>query len=131
MKVSSAYTRLLVSDLEACFLFYKDVMEFEVKQEDIEDGYAEFSIGNMRLSLFRRQEMAKIIHNAHKPDRAECQDKVALILTVHDVEEEYNKLRHKGIEFTVAPMNNPHYSIKTAYLRDPDENLIGLFQMLV
>ncbi len=48
MKVSSAYTRLLVSDLEACFLFYKDVMEFKVKQEDIENGYAEFSIGNMQ-----------------------------------------------------------------------------------
>jgi hypothetical protein len=34
MQVSSAYTRLLVSDLKACFFFYKDVMEFPVKVED-------------------------------------------------------------------------------------------------
>lgn len=59
MKVSSAYTRLLVSDLEACFLFYKDVMEFEVKQEDIEDGYAEFVIGNMRRAFISQARNGK------------------------------------------------------------------------
>jgi predicted enzyme related to lactoylglutathione lyase len=130
MKVSSAYTRLLVSDIKACFLFYKDVMEFDVKVESLEDGYAEFLVGDMKLSLFRRQEMAQLIGNTEKPDHAECQDKVALILTVHDVQEEYQKLTHQGVKFTTPPMNNPYYGIKTAYLRDPDENLIGLFQMI-
>ncbi len=131
MKVHSAYTRLLVSDFKACFLFYKDVMEFEVTVDDEEDGYAEFKVGDMKLSLFRRQEMADLIHNARKPADAECQDKVALIFTVYDVEEEYQKLTHKGVKFTTAPMNNPYFGIKTAYLRDPDGALIGLYQFLV
>ncbi|MEC4881567.1 MAG: VOC family protein [Scytonema sp. PMC 1070.18] len=130
MKVGKSYTRLLVKDLKACFLFYKDVMEFEVTVEDEEAGYIEFNAGDMRLSLFRREEMAHMIHNAEKPPHAECQDTVALIFMVQDLEEEYQKLRHKGVQFTAAPMNNPYYSIKTAYLRDPDGTLIGLYQYL-
>lgn len=130
MKVNSAYTRLLVFDLKACFLFYKNVMEFQVNVEDEKSGYAEFQVGGMKLSLFRRQEMAEIIRNTDKPSEAECQDKVALIFTVHDVEQEYQRLLHKDINFITEPMNNPDYSIKTVYLRDPDENLIGLYQFL-
>ncbi|MBD2432010.1 MULTISPECIES: VOC family protein [Fischerella] len=130
MKVGSAYTRLLVNDWKGCFLFYKDLLEFEVAVENEADGYAEFKAGDMRLSLFRRQEMAQLIHNADKPLHAECQDTVALIFTVHDLEEEYQQLRHKGVKFTAAPMNNPYYGIKTAYLRDPDGTLIGLYEFL-
>ncbi|MGH2415206.1 MAG: VOC family protein, partial [Microcystaceae cyanobacterium] len=86
MKVSKSYTRLLVKDWKACFLFYKDVIEFDVAVEDEETGYAEFQAGDMKLTLFRRQEMAQMIHNAEKPPHAECQDTVALIFTVHDLE---------------------------------------------
>ena len=128
--IGSAYTRLLVKDLKACFNFYKDVMEFDVTVEDEKSGYAEFKAGDMRLSLFRRQEMAQMIGNADKPENAECQDKVALVFTVHDVDQVYQKLRHKGANFTTEPMSNPYYGIKTAYLRDPDGNLIGLYQSL-
>jgi predicted enzyme related to lactoylglutathione lyase len=131
MKTGLAYTRLLVKDWKASFLFYKDVMEFDVAVKDEEDGYAEFKAGDMRLSIFRRQEMAQLIHNADKPPHAECQDTVALIFTVHDVEEEYQQLRHKGVKFIAPPMNNPYFGIKTAYLRDPDGTLIGLYQLLV
>jgi predicted enzyme related to lactoylglutathione lyase len=131
MKVGKSYTRLLVKDWKACFLFYKDVIEFDIAVENEEDGYAEFKAGDMRLSLFRRQEMAQLIHNSEKPAHAECQDTVALIFTVHDLEEEYQRLRHKGVQFTAAPMNNPYFGIKTAYLRDPDGTLIGLYEFLV
>ncbi|NMG20591.1 VOC family protein [Brasilonema bromeliae] len=131
MKVSKSYTRLLVKDWKACFLFYKDVIEFDIAVEDQEAGYAEFKAGDMRLAVSHRQEMAQLIHNAEKPAHAECQDTVVLIFTVHDLEEEYQRLRHKGVEFTAAPMNNPYYGIKTAYLRDPDGTLIGLYEFLV
>ncbi|PIG91272.1 VOC family protein [Gloeocapsopsis sp. IPPAS B-1203] len=130
MKVTSAYTRLLVTDLKACLLFYKDVMEFPVNIEDEKSGYAEFQVGGMKLSLFRQQEMAEIIRTTDKPTEAECQDKVALIFTVHDVDQEYHRLLHKNINFVTEPMNNTDYRIKTVYFRDPDGNLIGLYQFL-
>lgn len=131
MKVLTSYTRLLVSDLEACFVFYRDVMEFKVTMEDMDGGYAEFLAGDMKLALFRRQEMAEMIGNANKPFHAECQDRVLLIFALPDVEEVYQQLRHRGIEFTTQPLSNPYYGIKTAYLRDPDGNLIGLFQQML
>lgn len=131
MKVRSSYTRLLVSDLEACFAFYRDVMEFSVTMEALQDGYAEFAVADMRLALFRRQEMAEMIGNAHKPFAVECQDRVVLTFTVTDLDEAYQQLRQKGIKFTTEPLNNPYYGLKTAYLRDPDGTLIGLYQPLL
>lgn len=131
MKVLTSYTRLLVSDLEACFIFYRDVMKFEVAMENLSDGYAEFRVGDMRLALFRRQEMAQIIGNDHKPFDAECQDRVVLIFAVRDLEEVYQELKHQSIEFAKHPLSNPAYSLKSAYLRDPDGNLIGIFQQIV
>ncbi|MBD1940834.1 VOC family protein [Coleofasciculus sp. FACHB-712] len=130
MKVKSAYTRLLVTDIEACFLFYRDVMQFKVTVEDFQSGYAEFEAGDMKLALFRRKEMAEMIGNDQKPSSAECQDKVVVIFSVPNLDEAYHELRHKGIEFTTDPMTNPYYGMKTAYLRDPDGNLIGLYEFL-
>lgn len=131
MNINSAITRLLVSDLEACFVFYRDVMEFNAKFEAIEEGYAEFEVGEMKLALFRRQEMAEIVGYAHKPSQVDSQDRVVLIFTVPDLDEACQQLKHKGVTFTAAPMSNPYYGIKTAYLRDPDGTLIGLFQALL
>lgn len=130
MNIRNGITRLLVSDFNACFVFYKDIMGFPIVTHDEKGGYAEFKVGDMRFALFKRQDMAEIVGNTAKPPQAECQDQSALIFNVSDVEEAYQELRHKGVQFTITPMNNPNYSIKTAYLRDPDGMLIGLYQML-
>lgn len=131
MKVLKSYTRLLVSNIEACFNFYRDVMEFQVTMDAVHEGYADFAAGDLNLALFRRQEMAEMVGTENKPADVECQDKVVLIFSVNDLEEVYQNLKRKGIQFTKSPMNNPYYGIKTAYLRDPDGNLIGLFQQIV
>lgn len=131
MEVRISYTRLLVADLKACFEFYRDVMEFKVVMEALADGYAEFTTPDMRLALFRRQEMAEMIGNDRQPLTVECQDRVALIFTVPDVDATYQQLKAKGVHFVTEPLNNPYYSLKTVYLRDPDGTLIGLFQPMV
>lgn len=131
MEVKISYTRLLVADLQACFEFYRDVMEFKVIMEALEDGYAEFTTPDMRLSLFRRQEMAQIIGNDRQPLTVECQDRVALIFTIPNLDAVYQHLKTKGVQFVTEPLNNPYYSLKTVYLRDPDGTLIGLFQPVV
>lgn len=131
MDIKSATTRLLVSDLEACFLFYRDVMEFKVNIEALEEGYVEFQTAEMKFALFRRLEMAEIVGTASKPHQVDCQDGMVLIFTVPDLDTAYQQLRNKGVKFSTEPMNNPYYGIKTAYLRDPDGTLIGLFQTLV
>jgi lactoylglutathione lyase len=131
MDVKTASTRLLVADLRACFEFYRDVMEFKVVIEALEDGYAEFSTPAMKLSLFRRQEMAEMIGSDRSPVTVECQDKVALIFTVANVDKVYHELKAKGVRFATEPLNNPTYALKTVYLRDPDDTLIGLFETMM
>jgi predicted enzyme related to lactoylglutathione lyase len=105
-------------------------MEFKVTIEDLNEGYAEFVVTDMRLALFRRQEMAEMIGNANKPSNVESQDRVVLIFTVPNLDSACQELKHKGIKFTTEPLNNPNYGIKTAYFRDPDGTLIGLFQAM-
>ncbi|NJL85831.1 MAG: bleomycin resistance protein [Leptolyngbyaceae cyanobacterium SM1_1_3] len=130
MNIKTAYTRLLVQDLEACFHFYRDTMGFEVVMDERRDGYAEFAVANMRLALFRREEMAGIIHTTEMPADAKSQDRVVLIFTVSDLDEICEKLKHEGTVFASEPMKNANFDLKIAYIRDPDGNLIGLFENL-
>ena len=79
MQVRTSYTRLLVTDLKACFAFYRDIMEFKVIVDATHEGYAEFAAGEMKLAISQRQEMAEIIGSDRLPLHAECQDRVVLV----------------------------------------------------
>lgn len=115
MKFKTGFPRLLVSNFEACFLFYRDVLELDVTRSDEEGGEADFKTGNLAFGLFRRQEMAEIIGTIEKPSDAECQDRVALIFEVQDLDALYQELRHKGVTFLTEPMSKPYWKITTAY----------------
>ncbi|NJN00081.1 MAG: VOC family protein, partial [Phormidesmis sp. RL_2_1] len=95
----------------------------------IEKGYQlKFEIGQMRLSLFRQQEMAEILRTTDQPATAECQDKFGLILAVHDIDAIYHELRQANVAFAEPPTQNAEFALKVAYFRDPEGNLIGLFE---
>jgi lactoylglutathione lyase len=131
MQVHTSFTRLLVTDLKACFAFYRDIMGFKIIVDASQEGYAEFAAGDLKLAISQRQEMAEMIGSDRLPLHAECQDRAVLVFVVPDVEAACHELKHKGIKLTREPMGNPSYSLKTAYLRDPDGNLIGLYQYIV
>ena len=131
MDVQAAHTRFFVSDIAACADFYQNTMKFEPVTVQIEKGYAEFEIANMRISLFRRQEMSEILRTSSKPTDLDAQDKVGLILRIKDLDQIYQDLRQAGVEFDESPTQNHEFALKVAYLRDPDGNLIGLFEALM
>ncbi|MEL6780390.1 MAG: VOC family protein [Cyanobacteria bacterium J06597_16] len=132
MEVKSAHTRLFVSDLATCAEFYRDIMKFKTVTLQIDKGYAEFEIAhNMRMSLFRQQEMSEILRTSELPASAECQDKVGLILHVHDLDGIYSELRHAKVEFAEPPTQNKEFALKVAYCRDPEGHLIGLFESVM
>jgi catechol 2,3-dioxygenase-like lactoylglutathione lyase family enzyme len=131
MKLKNGYPRLLVSDFKACFLFYRDVLGLDVVRGNENDGDADFKIGNLTLGLFERREMADIIGNTELPLTAECQDGVALVFEVQDLDDACQELRHSGVEFATDPMHKPDWGIKTAYFRDPDGNLLGIYEFVV
>jgi catechol 2,3-dioxygenase-like lactoylglutathione lyase family enzyme len=123
--------RLLVSDFDGCFRFYRDIMQFQPDWGEEGSTYASFrTTPGAALSLFRRDHMAEAIGTADLPSVTQCQDRAALIFLVTDIEAEVKELRSRGAQFLSDPRDFPDWTIRAAYLRDPDGNLIELFSPL-
>ena len=131
MEVQVAHTRLFVEDIAVCAEFYRDVLKFKPVTIQVEKGYAEFEMANMRLSLFLRREIAEILRTSERPVADGCQDKFGIILQVHDLDDIYRELRKADVAFAEPPTQNSEFSLKVAYCRDPEGNLIGLFEAMM
>lgn len=125
------YTRLLVSNFKACFLFYRDVMGFQATYGTENDTYADFDTGEVGIALFDKLEMSKAVGTAHLPADAKVQDKVCLIFAVEDVDAICQQLKKQGIPMIAEQSDHPDWGIRSAYFRDPDGNLIEINQSLV
>jgi catechol 2,3-dioxygenase-like lactoylglutathione lyase family enzyme len=125
-----AYTRLLVSNFKACFLFYRDVMGFQATYGTENDIYADFNTGEVSIALFDRLEMSEAVGTSHLPSDANAQDKVCLIFAVEDVDAACQQLKKQGIPLIAGPTDHPDWGIRSAYLRDPAGNLIEINQSL-
>jgi catechol 2,3-dioxygenase-like lactoylglutathione lyase family enzyme len=130
MNYQYEFTRLLVSNFKACFLFYRDVLGFPVGFGTEDDTYADFKLGAVNISLFDRQEMSEGLGTTHLPAQASAQDKACLVFAVQDVDAACRELQAKGVEFVVGPADHPDWGIRTAHFRDPDGNLIEINQPL-
>ena len=131
MKIT--HIRLLVADYPGCFHFYWDILGFDVHWGNEGSGYASFRVGqeeSFLLSIFGRQEMAEVVGTSHLPAQAACQDRAALIVQVEDVDAIVTALRARGAAEVSEPEDHPGWGIRSAYLRDPDGNLIELFSEL-
>tara|TARA_B100000959_G_scaffold118248_1_gene124304 strand:+ start:23 stop:448 length:426 start_codon:yes stop_codon:yes gene_type:complete len=53
-----------------------------------------------------------------------------LAFTVDDVENDYERLQSKGIEFYSPPQKNPEGTVKVAFCEDPHGNIMELVQVL-
>jgi catechol 2,3-dioxygenase-like lactoylglutathione lyase family enzyme len=121
------YLRLLVSDFDASFRFYRDVMGFIVGWGEEGAGYADFSTGSdTGLALFDRAEMSRSLRTAHLPAAAEAQDHFLLIFGVEDLDVAIAHLRERGATIAIDPTDHPDWGIRTAHIRDPDGNLIEI-----
>jgi lactoylglutathione lyase len=131
MSYKFTYTRLLVSNFKACFLFYRDVMGFQPTFGSENDVYADFNTGDVILALFNRLEMSKAIGTTKLPAEAQAQDKMALIFKVEDVDKTWQELKQRGVPLSTGPADHPDWGMRSAYVRDPDGNLIEIYQPLL
>ena len=125
------YTRLLVSNFKACFLFYRDVMGFKATYGTENDTYADFNTGTVSIALFAQLEMSEALGTTHLPADTKTQDKVCLIFGVEDVDAVRKQLAKQDIPLTAEPSDHPAWGIRSAYFRDPAGNLIEINQPLV
>jgi predicted enzyme related to lactoylglutathione lyase len=71
--------------------------------------------------------MAQAVGAEDLPKEASpSQDRVALIFSVDDLDASVAKMEPHGVALVATPQDRPGWGIRTAHLRDPDENLIEL-----
>lgn len=92
-----SHIRLLVYNYKECFLFYRDVLGFDVSWGDEDSNYADFKFSGVTLGLFDRKQMVEAIKEEYVA-QFELVDRTALIFQVPNVEEAYQTLKNK-VEF--------------------------------
>jgi lactoylglutathione lyase len=119
--VRFSQVRMLVDDFAGCFRFYGELLGLAATFGTDTDDYASFAAGDGTVALFRRSGQGDVVGLRLPGDSA------LLVLEVDDVDAEANRLG----EFLVAsPVSQPAWGGRVAYLRDPDGNLIELFQQI-
>lgn len=120
--------RLLVRDFDTCFTFYKETLGLECVHGDLGEVYASFNIGIPGgLALFKSELMNMALGISAMENRRGSNDQFALILEVENVDESYERLKKKGIDFITVPMDMDDWGIRVAHFRDPESNLIEIY----
>lgn len=123
--------RLLVSDFDTCFRFYRDVMKLEATWGAEGEGYASFKTEESSLlELFPRAEMAAIVGTVNLPSQVTGQDRVVISFSVPDVDATVEELRANDVGILVEPTDRPDWGVRAAQFRDPDGNLVELYTHL-
>ena len=112
------YVTVFVRDFSRAVDFYEKTLGLPLAMRHDEFGYASFATGGARLAL------AEIDPNAA--------DQAALVgrhtgvgVCVEDMEEAYQKLRAKGVEFPMPPSKQP-WGGMLALFRDSEGNILYL-----
>ncbi|BDI14643.1 glyoxalase [Nostoc cf. commune SO-36] len=130
MKLQLTHLRLLVSNYKDSFLFYRDLLKFDVDWGDEDSGYAELNTGYLKLGLFRKELMAEVVPRIEQPSYVVNRDKIALIFAVDNVDEVYEQVKNHNAIIVTEPQDRPDWGIRTAHFRDPDGNLIEIYNNL-
>ena len=130
MNYQFTYTRLLVSDFKASFLFYRDIMGFKATYGSENDVYADFDTGTTTIALFSKQNMSEAIGTTNLPLQAKAQDAVCLCFAVDNVDAACEELKHNGVGLVTDPTDQTGWGIRTAHFRDPEGNLIEINEPL-
>lgn len=128
MTAALTHVRLLVHDFPGCFRFYRDVLGLRPTFGTEGDGYADFDAGGeVSLALFDATEMAAALG---LPGQAAGGDRCCLVLQVDDVDAVATELSRRGVALAAPPADRPAWGLRTVHLRDPDGNLVELYQDL-
>ncbi|MBN1969782.1 MAG: VOC family protein [Candidatus Delongbacteria bacterium] len=119
--------RLLVKDFDECFKFYSEKLGLKVIWGKLGDVYASFDNGNRgEIGIFKSDLMASVVGNSEEELPINCREKVMIILSVNSVDDEYNKMKSRGVDFINIPVDMPDWGMRVVHLRDSEGNLIEM-----
>jgi lactoylglutathione lyase len=118
---------LLVEDMPRALGFYRDALRLAVAADL--GGFVELN-ANARflLSLFLRSAMQE--SEPGIPISPVTGQHAALVFEVENLDTYCADLRAKGVELASAETDHTEWGLRTAFLRDPDGNLLCLYEGL-
>lgn len=128
MEFQYTYTRLNVSNFQACLQFYRDVLGFKVSYGAGED-YAELNTGNIQITLLRQQMLQEVMGSSDAALDGQS-DRIALSFKVRDLDEAIQYLKSQGVQLINHPWAFPDWGFVSIFFRDPDGNLLEIQQLL-
>lgn len=128
--IKTTHFRLLVTDYDAEYRFFRDVLGFQPTYGAEGENYADFDCNGLCVALFKRSLMSDDVKTSAKPSESDSQDRVALIFGVADVDAMAADLKKKDVGFVTEPHDRSEWGIRVAHFRDPDGNLIEINQGL-
>ena len=126
--MTASHFRLLVSNFEETFRFYRDVVGLPTTYPpDAAGPYAEFQLGGDKyLGLFDRALMLEAVGRPAKSERT-SDDHSLLCVSVEDVDGEARRLQVLGVELEAPPADHEPWGMRTVYVRDPEGNLVEFY----
>ena len=116
MNARVAYANVYVTDLERAVEFYGGPLGLSLLFRHDEFRYARFSAGPIEIGLAGVEE-------AVNPELVGRQTGIGF--AVPDIDEAYEELRAKGVEFPMVPCDQP-WGGRLALFSDPDGNTFYL-----
>lgn len=120
------YVVLIVANLERSLAFYTETLGLALQHRA--GSYAQLRAGTTRLSLFTREAMAETLGAALEPPSPGA-PAFELGFKVGDCDAAFSELVAAGASVACRPTTRP-WGQRTAYVGDPDGNLIELAQDL-
>ena len=126
--MTASHFRLLVSNFEETFRFYRDVVGLPTTYPpDAAGPYAEFELGaDKYLGLFDRALMLEAVGRPARSERT-SDDHSLLCISVEDVDDEARRLQALGVELEAPPLDHEPWGMRTVYVRDPEGNLVEFY----
>lgn len=115
---------VVVEDLDRAVAFYVDLLGLELNHRS--GPYAQLRTGVTRLALYERAAMAETLGLPLEVP-GENAPAFELGFFVANVDNAYAELVISGVKPVTPPADRP-WGQRTAYVRDPDGNLIELVQ---
>ena len=130
MKLSKINIRVLVNDFQKCFDFYTQKLGFEVFWGDRDGPYASFKADGYNepcFEIFLAKDMK--IYEGYVPLKGSGKtDNNIYVIPSDNLEEDYRKLKERGVVFIGEPQTIKEWGMRCVYFRDPEDNLIELYQ---
>lgn len=119
--------RVLATRFEETVAFYRDVMGIPIRADA--GVYVAFDAEGFELGIYGRDMMAGIVGSMAKAPTA-TNDGLLINLEVEDLEKTMTALNARGAAFETQPHDQPDWGMRVVHLRDPEGNLIELYERL-